>query len=311
MSKNAATAYDIAGLLGNTSPYTRCYTYAIVTKLRTQASYRGECKIIYAAPHSNNTTGTLEVPYNQELSITYGSYYPVEIADFAFQNSSTIKKVLISAVSDFQRIGTCAFQNCTNLTSVTLCAKTVGNFAFDGCSNLSSVQLYGNSENNYSVQSLGYASFRGTAVSSVYIPKGLTSYEGGPFCNCPNLTSFSVSSDNTTFAAYNYSLYSKNYATLYQYPSGRNASYFDEQCHQSMTRINGYAFKGNTMTLRLVVPYGVTYIGAESFYGMTALDNLRIPQLGDHICQQHVPGHDGPQELLLQPQDHSQHADRQ
>ena len=213
VSKNAATAYDIAGLLGNTSPYTRCYTYAIVTKLRTQASYRGECKIIYAAPHSNNTTGTLEVPYNQELSITYGSYYPVEIADFAFQNSSTIKKVLISAVSDFQRIGTCAFQNCTNLTSVTLCAKTVGNFAFDGCSNLSSVQLYGNSENNYSVQSLGYASFRGTAVSSVYIPKGLTSYEGGPFCNCPNLTSFSVSSDNTTFAAYNYSLYSKNYAT--------------------------------------------------------------------------------------------------
>ena len=153
VSKNATVAYDVAGYLGNTSPYTRCYTYAIVTKLWSPVAQRGgECKIIHAVPQSSNTTGTLEVPYNQNISATYASYYPVEIADYAFQNNSTIKKVLISAVSNFQRIGTCAFQNCTNLTSVTLCAKTVGNFAFDGCTNLSSVQLYGNNENTYSVQ---------------------------------------------------------------------------------------------------------------------------------------------------------------
>ena len=277
VSKNVATAYDVAGYLGSTSPNYRCYTYAIVTKLRTQASYRGECKIIYAIPQSNNTTATLEVPYNTSLDDSYSVYYPVEIADYAFQNNSTIKKLLISGVSDFQRIGNYAFLNCTSLTSVTLSAKAVGNFAFDGCTNLTSVKLYGNNEDYYSVQSLGYASFRGTAVSSVYIPKGLTSYQGGPFCGCPNLTEFTVSNSNTTFAAYNYSLYSKDYTTLYQYPSGRNAFYFDEQCHQSMTRINGYAFKGNTKTSFLYVPYGVTNIGAEAFYGMTALQTLRIP----------------------------------
>ena len=272
-------AYDVEAFIGGTSPNYRCTVYAIVTKAWSPVTQRGgECKIIYASPASQNTTATLEVPYNEHLSDTgYDSYAPVEIADYAFQNRDFIKQVIISGAAGFKRIGVCAFQNNTALTSVTLCAQRVDNFAFDGCTNLSSVKLYGGNENSLCVQQLGYASFRGTAVSSVYIPKNLTSYEGGTFCNCPNLTQFTVSSENTVFAAYNYSLYSKNYATLYQYPSGRNAFYFDEQAHLSLTKISGYAFKGNNVTSRLVVPFGVKDIGAEAFSNMGSLEQLRIP----------------------------------
>jgi hypothetical protein len=272
-------AYDVTSFIGSSSPNSRSTVYAIVTKAWSPVTHGGgECKIIYASLASQNTTATLEVPYNTYLSDTgYDDYAPVEIADYAFQNRTFIKRVIISGAYGFKRIGVCAFQNNTSLTSVTLCAQRVDNFAFDGCTNLSSVQLYGSNETSMCVQQLGYASFRGTAVSSVYIPKSLTSYEGGTFCNCPNLTQFTVSSENTVFAAYNYSLYSKNYATLYQYPSGRNAFYFDEQAHLSLTKISGYAFKGNNVTSRLVVPFGVKDIGAEAFSNMGSLEQLRIP----------------------------------
>ena len=275
---SSTTAYDVAGYIGSTSPYYRCYTYAIVTKLWSPVSQRGgECKIIYASPHSNNTTGTLEVPYNEDISAQYARYAPVEIADYAFQNTTAIKKVLISAVSDFKKIGICAFQNCTSLTGVTLCAKTIGNLAFENCTNLTSVQLYGNNENSYCVETLGSECFKNTGVTSVTIPKGLTTYNAGAFDCCTNPTQFTVSSSNSNFAAYNYALYNKTYTTLYQYPAGRNAIYFDEQAHLSLLNINGYAFKGNTKTSSLHVPFGVKYIGGEAFGNMTALQQLFIP----------------------------------
>ena len=272
------TAYDVASYLGSTSPYYRCYTYAIVTKLWSPVSQRGgECKIIYASPHSNNTTGTLEVPYNEDLSCQYARYAPVEIADYAFQGTNSIKKVLISAVSDFKKIGICAFQNCTSLTGVTLCAKTIGNNAFENCTNLTSIQLYGNNENSYCVETLGSECFKNTGITYVTIPKNLTTYGSGAFDCCPNLTDIYVNSGSTSFAVYKNGLYSKDYTTLYQYPSARYTYTFHEDAHLSLTRINTYAFKGNTKISSLHIPYGVTYIGAEAFSGMTALQQLFIP----------------------------------
>ncbi len=281
VAKNEPTAYDIATNMGSSSPNYRCTVYAIVTKAWSPVRQRGgECKIIYATPNSQNTTATLEVPYNTDLTDTnWDRYEPTEIADYAFQGTQSIKVLDLTnaPTSTFKRIGVCAFENCKSLTKVILSAQRVDHFAFNGCTNLSTVRLYGSNENNYCVQQLGKDCFKGTAVTSVYIPKGLTLYEGGPFNSCPNLTQFTVSSESSTFAAYNYSLYSKDYTTLYQYPSGRNAFYFFEQCHASMTKINGYAFKGNTVTSWLVIPYGVTRIGAEAFSGMTKLETLKIP----------------------------------
>ena len=281
VAKNQPTAYDIATTMGG-SGYT-CDVFAIVTKAWSPVRQRGgECKIIYALPRSasTNPTSTLKVPFNTDLTDTsWDRYEPVEIADYAFQGTQSIKVLDLTDVPTrtFKRIGVCAFENCSSLTKVILSAQRVDNFAFNGCTNLSNVRLYGSYEDNYCVQELGKDCFKGTAVSSVYIPKGLISYEGGPFNSCPNLTQFTVSSENTVFTAYNYSLYSKNYATLYQYPSGRYTYLFNEEAHQSMTRINSYAFKGNTRISDLTIPYGVTSIGAEAFYGMSSLTRLLIP----------------------------------
>ena len=281
VQKNAASAYDVVGNIGSTSPNYRCTVYAIVTNPWNPTTLRGgECKIIHATFASQNTTYTLEIPYNEDLNAQYASYAPLEIDDYAFQNNPTIKALRIYNVSNFKRIGTCAFQNCTNLATVTSCAKTIGNFAFNNCTNLTSVQLYGYSEASYGVQSLGTACFRNTKVSSVYIPSTLTTYNSGAFDSCPNLTKFTVSGSNTYFAAstsYGNALYSKDYTTLYQYPSGRNASYFNDEAPYALTKICSYAFKGNTVTNELHVPYGVKTIQTEAFGNMTSLKKLYIP----------------------------------
>ena len=279
VAKNAPTAYDVACYMGSSSPYYRCYVYAIVTKAWSPVSQRGgECKIIYATPHSNNTTATLEVPYNTDLTDTdWDRYEPVEIADYAFQYTTQIKKLLISAVSDFKKIGTYAFQNCTSLTSVTLSAKTIGNYAFENCTNLTNVQLYGSNQDSYSVQSLGTECFKNTGITYVTIPKGLTTYGSGAFDCCPNLTDIYVNSSNTSFAVYKNGLYSKDYTTLYQYPSARYTYTFHEDAHYSLTKINAYAFKGNTKISTLRIPYGVTNIGSMAFGDMTKLEQLYVP----------------------------------
>lgn len=276
VSKNGRAAYDLACDMG--SDY-QCYVYAIVTKPWSPVSQRGgECKIIYATTHTNNTSCTLEVPYNIDLTDTYyDRYEPVEIADYAFQYTSQIKVLNISATSSFKKIGAYAFRGCSALTSVTLSAKTIGDFAFQDCINLTSVQLYGKNEDYYSVTTLGTECFRNTNVSNVYIPKGLTTYNPGAFDCCRRLTGISVNSSNPAFATYDYSLYSKDYTTLYQYPSGLNAYYFFEKAHTSLTRIYTYAFRGNDKTSQLTVPYGVKTINAEAFGSMSKLETLSIP----------------------------------
>lgn len=281
VAHSPTTAYDVAGYVGSTSPNYRSYIYTIVTtKCNPSTSQGGECKIIYAQLVSQNTTGTLEVPYNTHLdAIGLGTYAPIEIADYAFQNTGTIKVLRLYELTNF-RVGTCAFQNCTSLTSAIICAKTIGNFAFNNCTNLTSVKLYGYNEASYGVQSLGTACFRNTGVSSVYIPSSLTTYNPGAFDSCPNLTYFSVSGNNTNFASsssYGYALYSKDYTTLYQYPSGRSASSFQDEAPNALTTIESYAFKGNNSTIILRIPYGVKTLRAEVFGNMTSLNKLYIP----------------------------------
>ena len=274
-------ACDIMGNIG-TNYSTLCTGYFLVTEPTSDPNSFsvdgvGKCKLLYANPGSGNTSATLKFGYNQEASKDDISYYVTEIADYAFYNTSTMKVLDMSETNKCEKIGYQAFYN-SALTSAIISAQTVDDAAFWHCSNLSSVRLYGSSESaTQGVKSVGAQCFMGTAVSSVYIPSTLTTYGIGAFCDCDNLTAFTVSSSNPSFAAYNNALYNKDYSILYQYPAGRNAYYFDEQAHLSLKSIRTYSFYGNDVTSRLVIPYGVTSIGAYAFRDMSALQLLRIP----------------------------------
>ena len=87
------------------------------------------------------------------------------------------------------RIGTCAFEGCTGLTSITIpnSVTSIGGWAFSGCAGLTSITIPN------SVTSIGGNAFDGcTGLTSVTIPTSVTSIGGGAFKNCTGLTSVTI-----------------------------------------------------------------------------------------------------------------------
>ena len=83
-------------------------------------------------------------------------------------------------------IGKYAFEDCTNLTSVTIgnSVTSIGNSAFDDCYNLTSVTI------SNSVTSIGDEAFSScNSLVSVTIGSGVTSIGNGAFYSCDSLTS--------------------------------------------------------------------------------------------------------------------------
>ena len=258
-----------------------CYVYYNITEgWNPSTQTKGKMKLLGAFPWSSNTTKTLEFPLNAIAQQgSYAQYQCTEI-DQSFHNNSTDIKVLdMSKAQYIETIGNYAFYQCTNLTQAKVAAKNVGMYAFYGCSNLTSLQLYGTSESNC-VQSLGAQCFANTGVSSVYIPKGLTTYGQGAFHSCANLSSFSVSSNNTSFSTYSSTpgcLFDFNKTKLYQVGGYINSTTLGTSMPNSLTTIAAQALRGNNRLTVFFVPYGVTEIQTYAFANMTSLTALDVP----------------------------------
>ena len=96
----------------------------------------------------------------------------------------TVKKVVVNKGVTY--LGTCAFTNCTNLTSVSLPTglQELGADVFKDCSKLTSVTIPSG------VTSVSGDLFYGcTALQTVSLPDSLTAFGGCTFMNCTSLTS--------------------------------------------------------------------------------------------------------------------------
>ena len=102
-------------------------------------------------------------------------------------------------VYNVTQIGDAAFQDCTNLTSVTIpnLVVSIGESALKGCINLISVVI-GNS-----VTSIGNSAFYGcTSLTSVTIPNSVTSIGIYAFAFCSGLTSITIPNSVTSIGYY-------------------------------------------------------------------------------------------------------------
>ena len=92
-------------------------------------------------------------------------------------------------------IGSCAFYDCSGLTSVTIPSSvtSIGEGAFEGCSGLTSVTIPS------SVTSIGRYAFRVcSGLTSVTIPSSVTSIGSSAFSGCSGLTSVTIPSSVTS-----------------------------------------------------------------------------------------------------------------
>ena len=142
-----------------------------------------------------------------------------------------------------------------------------------------------------------YAFWENTNVSSVTIPKSVTTIENNPFSHCKNLKKINVSSDNMYFSDVDGVLFNKKQTKLICYPGGKSGTYIipnsvtsigekafvdctnltSVTIPNSVTNIENGAFSDCTGLTNVTIPNSVTDIGERTFWGCTNLTNVTIP----------------------------------
>ena len=131
-----ASCYNISnGVFGN------CINLESIYYLGNIASW---CNNTFGGRVIPNTTTKLYIEgiLVENLVIPNGV---TSIANYAFDNYGYLKTVTFGADSNLVSIGGYAFQNCINLTQITLpqSIKTISNYAFNGCHKVTSVEYLG------------------------------------------------------------------------------------------------------------------------------------------------------------------------
>ena len=214
----------------------------------------------------------------------------VAIADYAFQNRTSITKVVIS--DNVKLIGARAFYNCKGLTSVTIgkSVTSIGESAFYGCTSLTSITIPD------SVTSIGaHAFYNCKGLTSVTIGKSVTNIGVAAFCWCTALTEINFNAismkdlNSNNDVLYNAGIYASGItvnigANVIKMPkylfSLDNSSLVIIKvvfAENSVCRSIECAFSGCTGLTSITIPDSVTSIGNYTFQNCTSLTSITIP----------------------------------
>lgn len=166
---------------------------------------------------------------------------------------------------DVTSIGSNAFNNCGNLTSIQIpnSVTSIGGFAFYNCSNLTTINI------PEGVTSIGDRAFNGcSSITTIDIPNSVTSIVtligSATFLGCEQLTAINVSGDNANYQSIDGILYNKDLTTLLCYPAAKSG---DETFFvpTSVTEIGSYAFAHCKNLTSIIIPSSVSKVGDGVF----------------------------------------------
>ncbi len=134
-----------------------------------------------------------------------------------------------------------------------------------------SVQYEGQS---YTVQTVASEAFKGNStITSLTIPASVSNLNDYSLVDdCPNLTAIYVASGNSYFSSYNGALCNKTSTELYRIPEGITSYTFNAK----LKTIGSHAARNCAITT-VLLPYGITTIGEQAFYGCTNLVQIVVP----------------------------------
>lgn len=214
---------------------------------------------------NSNYTGEVKLPE----TVTYnGQECPVTtIKSDAFQNCTELTSVTIP--ESITSIEKSAFKNSTGLTSVNFNAtncESMGNTSnpvFEGCSSLTTV-IFGNTVKSIPTN----AFYNCTSLNSVIIPESVTTIKSNAFINT-GLTTITIPESVTTIGDKAFGRCA-NLSTV---------NYNATNCTSMGSASSNYAvFTGCTSLSTLNIGENVESIPDNAFYGCTGLTTLDIPE---------------------------------
>ena len=218
-----------------------------------------------------------------------------EIGWFAFSNFGNIKTVILH--DGVTSIGENAFYRCGGLTSITIpdSVTSIGSEAFQFCSGLTSVTIgNGVTSIDYAtfygcngltsvtipdgVTSISRDAFSGcSGLTSITIPNSVTSIDGRAFNGCDSLQEIIVAEGNPVYRSAGNCIIETESKTLIL---GCNASVIPND--GGVTSIGDYAFSGCSGLASVTIPDSVTSIGSYAFSGC-GINEIVIPIGVTHI----------------------------
>ncbi len=196
-------------------------------------------------------------------SNSYSSESPVYYLNaYYYYIPSSLTSVTIT---DATTISDAAFNNCQNITSITLQSSvtSIGSYAFQNCTSLESIVIPSG------VTTISASTFAlCKALANVEIPNTVTSIGSYAFQDCHALTEINLPESVTTINTYAF----KNCTGL------KNI-----EVPSSVTSIGSYAFQNCTGLKEIVIPSSVTSIGSYAFSGCSSLESITLPFVGGSV----------------------------
>ena len=191
------------------------------------------------------------------------------IGSCAFEYCTSL--ISITIPNSVVRIGYFAFWRCESLKSIIIpdSVTSIGGGAFYGCSSLASVHLGSGitSLDSYRFAGIDYGMFFCcTSLTNITIPDSMKTIGDHAFCNCSSLTSITIPDSVTSIGCKAFASSGPHYRT----------SLTSVIIGNSVTNIGEGAFSYCTSLASMTIPDSVTSIGERAFLNCTSLTSITI-----------------------------------
>ena len=224
----------------------------------TKASAASEGYYTYSVSNGEVTITDCDTSISGDVVIpdTLGGHPVTRIGYRAFEDCTNLTSITIP--NSVTSIGSEAFYYCTGLKSIVIpdSVTKIGNEAFYNCKSLTSITIPS------SVTWIGGGAFGYcTSLTSITIPSSVESIGNGAFSWCESLTSITIP-NSVTSIGYN-TFYNCTSLTSITIPS-------------SVTSIEYDAFSNCTSLTSITIPSSVTSIGNLAFKNCTSLTSINV-----------------------------------